>query len=617
MKMGSDNMKELQLPICALFFSALLCIVYFSKKRVKIIENKIYTVMLFMGLLDSIILTIERFLVRSGNMNDVTPLIQNILQITNKIDFIALIILCTCLFLYTLVISMPKIKDKMDYVIKVVGVIDLMVFIYILFLNVDLINSGSIISVSGGGIIPAYITCGVYIVLSILITLINVNRLTKKHIPIISIIFIFIFLMLVFKNDPYIMIISITVTFVNYLMYFTIENPDMRIIHELNQAKKRIEQTNKDQARFLLDITGEMRGTINELDGIANEVIRATEENKTKEEMYQLRYLLSGARLRLDQTLNITTLDHKNIRLMGNTYNFRKILKEVELHLKNKIAKEVTYRSILSSTIPEVLYGESIRIKQILTTLLSNAFEYTENGYVELHINSIIKADLCRLIITIEDTGCGMPLYQINELLDDHTISEKEEKVFDKLNLTLSQVNKLIKMLGGTLDIESKENKGTKVIVTLDQQIVPQQQKDLKDIEEIEEVMFNKKKIAVIDNKDGLYKKIIKALDKMDVETIEFKSAKACLDRIRKEKDLDLIICQENLEKIDARNLLEKVQKEELQVPIILVNEEEEYDLKRLKIEGFASAIYEEEIATQLVKKVNIILNKEKNMANK
>lgn len=606
-------MKELQLPICALFFSALLCIVYFSKKRVKIIENKIYTVMLLMGLLDSVILTIERFLVRSGNINDVTPLIHNVLQITNKIDFIALIILCTCLFLYTLVISMPKIKDKMNRVIKVVGVIDLMVFIYILFLNVDLINSGSIISVSGGGIIPAYITCGVYILFSILITLINVNKLTKKHIPIVSIIFIFIFLMLVFRNDPYIMIISITVTFVNYLMYFTIENPDMRMIRELNRTKKQIEQTNNDQTKFLLDITGEMRKTINELEVVANEVIRTTEENKTKEEMYQLRYLLSGARLRLDRTLNISTMDHKKIRLMDNTYDFRKIVKEVELHLKNKISKEVTYRSILPNTIPELLYGESIRIKQILTTLLSNAFAYTENGYVELRVNNVIKSDLCRLIITIKDTGSGMSLHKINALLNSEGDTKKQEEHFDKNNLTLPQVHKLIQMLGGSIDIESKENRGTQIIVTLDQQIVHQQADDLKDIEEIEEVMFNKKKIAVVDNKDGLYKKIIKALDKMDVETIEFKSAKACLDRIRKEKDLDLIICQENLEKIDARNLLEKVQKEELQVPIILVNEEEEYDLKRLKIEGFASAIYEEEIATQLVKKVNIILNKEKN----
>lgn len=607
-------MSIIWLQIASLVYSVLLNIVYFSKNRLANLENKIYKTLLISNVIG---LLIELGCFYSVSHMESMPVLNFFITRLLLAYYIAFLMFYT-IYVFVVSYNNDKIEKKVfenliDKVKKICTCIFLIGTVVVFVLPLQYSQEPYIYSY-GPAVNFLTFFFGVVLFLWMVLLLKNFKNVrAKKYLPIIIFIALAGLAGVIQSKYPQILLTTPIETFVVFLMYFTIENPDMRIIRELNRTKKQIEDTNNDKSKFLLNITGEMRKTINELETIANEVINSTEENKTKEEMYQLRYLLSGARIRLDQTLNITTLDHKNIRLMNNTYDFRKIVKEVELHLKKQIPKEVTYRSILSNTIPELLYGESIRMKQILTTLLSNAFAYTENGYVELRVNTIIKYDLCRLIITIEDTGLGMSLHQINDLLSLEANDEQHMKPKNTNNLTLPQVHKLIQMLGGSIDIESKENKGTKIIVTLDQQIVRQQSKDLKDIEEIEEVMFNKKKIAVVDNKDGLYKKIIKALDKMDVETIEFKSAKACLDRIRKEKDLDLIICQENLEKIDARNLLEKVQKEELQVPIILVNEEEEYDLKRLKIEGFASAIYEEEIATQLVKKVNIILNKEKN----
>ena len=611
-------MSIIWLQIASLVYSVLLNIVYFSKNRLANLENKIYKTLLISNVIG---LLIELGCFYSVSHMESMPMLNFFVTRLLLAYYIAFLMFYT-IYVFTVSYNNDKVDKKVfenliDKVKKICTCIFLIGTVVVFVLPLQYSQEPYIYSY-GPAVNFLTFFFGVVLFLWMVLLLKNFKNVrAKKYLPIIIFRALAGLAGVIQSKYPQILLTTPIETFVVFLMYFTIENPDMRIIRELNRTKKQIEDTNNDKSKFLLNITGEMRKTINELETIANEVINSTEENKTKEEMYQLRYLLSGARIRLDQTLNITTLDHKNIRLMNNTYDFRKIVKEVELHLKKQIPKEVTYRSILSNTIPELLYGESMRMKQILTTLLSNAFAYTENGYVELRVNTIIKYDLCRLIITIEDTGLGMSLHQINDLLSLEANDEQHMKPKNTNNLTLPQVHKLIQMLGGSIDIESKENRGKQIIVNLDQQIVHQQVDDLKDIEEIEEVMFNKKKIAVVDNKDGLYKKIIKALDKMDVETIEFKSAKACLDRIRKEKDLDLIICQENLEKIDARNLLEKVQKEELQVPIILVNEEEEYDLKRLKIEGFASAIYEEEITTQLVKKVNIILNKEKNMANK
>ena len=105
-------MNELQLPICAAIFLALLCIVYFSKERLNLIENRLYSVMLVTGLIDSIIIIIERLLVLNGDITTVTEGTKFILQCTNKLDFLVLIIYTTCAFLYTLLITYPNMKKK-------------------------------------------------------------------------------------------------------------------------------------------------------------------------------------------------------------------------------------------------------------------------------------------------------------------------------------------------------------------------------------------------------------------------------------------------------------------------------------------------------------------------
>ncbi|MGN1000752.1 MAG: hypothetical protein ACI4OG_02320, partial [Bacilli bacterium] len=246
-------MNELQLPICALFFSSLLCIVFFSKKRLDLIENKIYSVMLITGLIDSIIITIERFLVIDGDINSVTPFVEAILKITNKLDFGVLLILTTCAFLYTLLITYPKTREKINNWIIATLILDVIVYCIILMLDVNLISMNNIISVSGSAIVVTYIFGGLYLIASAIMALINIRNLTRRHIPIMSAIFIFIFLIFVFNQNPYIMVISITIAFVNYLMYFTIENPDIKMIDELTKAKTMVEKNNNDKSIFIFN----------------------------------------------------------------------------------------------------------------------------------------------------------------------------------------------------------------------------------------------------------------------------------------------------------------------------------------------------------------------------
>lgn len=599
-------MKELQLPICALFFSILLCIVYFSKRRVKLIENKIYVVMLLMGLLDSIILTIERILVRSGNINDVTSLINTILQITNKIDFIALIILCTCLFLYTLVISVPKIKNKMNSIIKVFGVIDIAIFIYIMFLNVDLITSGSIVSVSGGGIIPAYITCGIYLLLSVLVTIFNLKNLTIRHIPIISIIFVFVFLMIVFRIDPYVMVISITVTFVNYLMFFTIENPDLKMVNELLINRKLLEDQIEDKSDFLFEMSQGIKTPARNI----LEMTKIYSDLKTDKDkldlVRQISITANDLIFKTNNILDVSSMDASKIRIVNEDYNPYKLFDQIRVLAQNSINdKDIKVSVKLNSVVPKTLSGDNVRLKQVVMSVLFNAIKNTQTGYINVSVDSINRYDVCRLIIKIEDTGKGMSIDKINEILDNSKeLTQNEISKIDKLDIDLSVVVKIVKLLDGNINIKSVLKKGTEVTIVIDQKYKPS--KD--DVYNYTALIYSKKRVLVVDDdKDEMFK-TKNVLSNYNIDINSTMIAKECIDRISSGEDYDLIIIDDELRTGSALSVLNELNKiRRFKTPVVVMIEKKKEKIKRQYLEdGFKDIILKEDLNQE----INRIANK-------
>ena len=179
-------MSGILLPACSIFFSALLCIIYFSKKRINLLENKMYSIMIVSIVIDSILVTI----LQSFPLDGLSALEMGFVPLLNKIDFICLILFCNCLFFYTMLINIPKFKEKFNkYVIPFI-ILDAIVIIFILFTKVIAINSGGNYSVSGIPVYLTYILCLLYILLSIIIVLKNCRKKDRRHILLYKVIFI-------------------------------------------------------------------------------------------------------------------------------------------------------------------------------------------------------------------------------------------------------------------------------------------------------------------------------------------------------------------------------------------------------------------------------------------
>ena len=259
--------------------------------------------------------------------------------------------------------------------------------------------------------------------------------------------------------------------------------------------------------------------------------------------------------------LNMSSVDSTTIKVYNQKYNIKTILKQlVNIYsdlCKNKGLKFVTN---IDHDIPELLYGDGIGLKNVLTTILNNSTKYTDKGFVEFDISTIIKNDICRLIITIEDSGHGIPSEAINNIKVDDT--------------PLAKANKLITMMDGTMLISSEYGVGTKIKVILDQKI--EIVKDA-EVEKLEEKLDDIKVLAVDDSGAGL-KIIEKLLKSTKINLTKATTGKECIDKIKANK-YELILLDEELSQISANELIIKLKEiRNFNVPVVLLTKDNSYE---------------------------------------
>ncbi len=599
-------MNELQLPICAAIFLALLCIVYFSKERLNLIENRLYSVMLVTGLIDSIIIIIERLLVLNGDITTVSSGTKFILQCTNKLDFLVLIIYTTCAFLYTLLITYPNMKEKIKKLINVTLVLDIIVYSIILTSNVDLITNGSIISVSGQAIVITYVFGGLYLIISMIMALLNIGKLTKRHIPIISAIFILIILVLIFRSNPYIMIISITIAFVNYLMFFTIENPDIKMIEELTKAKALVEKNNNDKSIFIFNTAQQIRYPLNMIDQRADQIL----DEDNLDEIKNMAVDIKNAKQRISYVLNgamdVSTIDAKKIKIVDSKYSLSNLLTEICLKFKSMATeKNLEFRKNIEESLPETLYGDSIRLKQIISALLLNAIKYTKEGFVELNVNTVITYDVCRLVISVKDSGIGVNAEKLNKIFSQNDDTKIED--VDSKEMTLDTAKKVVNLIGGTITVRSEKNKGSEFTLIVDQKIASSDDKIDNIINEYKKLEDKIKILLVDDNEEEriLLTKKLGGISKLTAT----KNGEECLKRIRNKEKYDVLLIKESMEKLDAYQTIKKAKILEFVPDKIIVLADNKEEEEKLTINGY-NAIFFDTPEQQFIKKLNNIIKK-------
>ena len=496
-------MSELQLPFYAMLFSLILCFAYFLRKRINLIENRIYSIMLICSTIDCVLVVVLRAL----SIGNITPTIIRIATFLNKLDFIQLIIISSCLFLYMLLVTFPEIYTKSKYVFKLISILNLIGIIIMLFSGVEFISNNSSFSVRGGAINITYFLCLLYIISTIIVPLLNIKHLDKRHIPMLFVVVSCIFLFFVYKYNPYLIVISITITLVNYLMYFTIENPDVKMLLEMKKSKDKLDKSNYDKSMFLFDMSKMVKRSTENINKIAYDVLDDRNIDKDNS-MREIINEVSMLNTMCNKMFNINEIEASKIKIYNKKYDVKLLIKTlVKFYNKDNLNLSI------DSNIPDNLYGDAITLKECLIDGLE-LFVNSDN--IILNINSVNKNDICRLIVSIEGNGA---------------IDIENNDLYKNI------YNRII-LMGGFIILENN-----KINIILDQKMVIDKDDSLEKYTNY----LKKISILVVDENISNQKLISKCLDDDNVELTFVSYGKECLNRIRNNEKYDLILMSDEL----------------------------------------------------------------------
>ena len=554
----------------ALVYIILLMFIYFSKRRYKSKENKIYSILIITSFIGVLLELGCRLTI---------PLLNEIPKTTfliTKLYLVYLLTWVTLLSLYTFII-VNKSQSKFKHT-KISIIITYIINIIIIFyLPINYYNDGELMYTYGLSVYWVYIVSFVYIIISIInILLSKTNLKDKKLIPIIAFIIIGTITTIIQLINPGMLLVTSMETFVTVLMYFTIENPDMKMLEEVNKAKKISDNANQEKSMFLFNMTKEIRNISRNIDDHADNILSEVSKEETNIENIgdnarEIKYDISKFNTMTNDILDVSNIDASNIKIYNTKFNIKLIIKGLVSIYKEKCQeKGLEFRTDIASDIPEYLYGDSINLKKVMITLLDNAIKYTNNGYVELNVNFVKKLDICRLIISIEDSGIGIK----PEELDTIFYKKKEELNRNNLKNNLYTAKKIITMMEGTIIANSDYNKGTTMKIVLDAKIVPTK-------ENVYIKEYDNKKILLVDDSETCEKIIKKLLRGSNITIERTEYGKYCLDKIRSKEKYDLILIKDELKPLDGYTIMTKLQEiRNFNIPCILLtkNTNVEYD---------------------------------------
>ena len=539
--------------IYSLFYSLLINIVYFSSKRLRSIENKIFEkIMLtnFVGVLLAIgsyftIKNIDRF--------------ELLNTFVSKGYIIYLLTWLTLFSVYIFVISIKEGKDKKSEVNKIINLFGILYLIFLIIIIIKPLyyhNINGAIYSYGPSANVMYIVSIVYITVWLIRLSTNIKRIRdKKYLPIFAFMGLGLVVMIIQKQHPELLLMTSMETFIVFLMYHTIENPDMQIIEEVHRAKEISDNANEEKSMFLYNMTNEIRGITRDIDYSADNILEEVDNKKV-----DVLNIGNSAREIKNNTARFTTMTNEildisqmdsNIKIYNDKYNVKIIIKElVQIYKKKAEDKGISFRTNIASDIPPYLYGDSMGLKKALSIILDNSVKYTSSGFIDFDVSTIIKRDIARLVITVEDSGSGIKAEDLNKIFN------KKVNDNERLNIKYNLYNakRLVILMGGTIIPSSVYGRGTTIKVVLDQKIA-----DMDDALDKYESVYDKKSILLVDDNVSSGKIFTKMLKDTNIELSIVTSGKECLDKIRNKDKYDLILLDEDMEPLDGITVMRKL----------------------------------------------------------
>lgn len=587
---------EFEIPLVCLVLILLLIIVYYSKPNIDLPQNKIFRVMLIASIaeifLDFIIHLICSF--TAFEVINAYPLF-GFFDVVNKFIVFFFAMIFECLFLYVMVITYGKKILKNKKFLMSLGVINGIFLICLMFTSIILIDAGTASNVVGTTPVLGYGMVAIFLTSSLIVTIKNLKKIDGRYLPIFVIFVVLLICYIVTLFFSGIILYDFAILILCYMMFFTIENPDMNVLEEMHRAKQISDNANEEKAMFLYNMTQEIRDTTNKINYEADMILESESLDMDKDSARNIKGETAKFMAMTNDILDVSKIDAANIKIYNSKYNIKNILKEI-VSIYSDVCKDkgIIFRTNVEHNIPDYLYGDSIGFKKSLSSMLKYSIGNTSRGYVELNINTVMKNDICRLIISIEDSGVSIKSDELEKLKNEDS--------------DISEAYKTIILMNGTMMILPNYGVGNKIKIILDQKMEVVESKDLKQYNEI----YDNKKILVIDDSDASIKIVQKLLKNSNVLIDSVNNGKDAIDKIKSKIKYDMILLDEALSQLTGAELIKKFREiRNFNIPVILLTKDSSYEYNQEYVrQGFSDCIIKPLKKEILLEKLDKFMNK-------
>ncbi len=543
-------------------FLMVIAVAFFIKPKIKNEDTKLYSVIIVTNIA-GIIIDIIQYVVIRENYN------IHFSNVLGKLYLIYVFFWTYLLSIYTINISKNKKEDTSGSNIYIYNIIILVLLVIgslaVIIAPIEIVHEGSSIYSRGLACTAAYVVVSVYILIDILGTIMNISTVKnkKKYIPFLVFLGIGAISTVIQAIHPEMLLITPVESLITVLTYFFIENPDVKMLENMTILRDRADKANNAKSEFLSNMSHEIRTPLNAIVGFSESL---KDDELPKESMEKVEDIIMASNNLLEIVngiLDISKIEANKLEIIEKEYEIEEIWNELIILTKARIGdRGIDFRVSIDPTIPKVLYGDNTRLKQVVLNILTNAAKYTKEGFVDFRVSSVIKNNMVKLIISVEDSGIGIKEENLPRLFSKFDrLSVEKSFTIEGTGLGLAITKKLVELMGGRIVVQSVYGKGSKFTIIIDQKIVSYEVQHQKETTEsnTKAVDIKGAKVLLVDDNALNIKVATTLLKKYNLNIDSCTNGLECLEKINNGNKYDIVLLDDMMPKMSGKETLAKL----------------------------------------------------------
>lgn len=528
-------MYSICFTIAGVIFSILLFVLYNFKSNLKLLENKIYYGIIVTTIIAGLIEIYSFILVRTSIF------INSVLYLFSlKSLFLCFLVWIYLFTVYTVIVTINlKNKDYSRYRLAIM--ISMVVFIIVslttMILPIDIIETDGLLLPTGVGVDIIYVLSLILFIIMISVIISNRRNLkNKKYYPMYFLLVILGIMIIVQKIFPSLLLINFSLSILIYIMYFTIENPDIKLIKDLSYTRRMLEKQNEMVSGTVNNLAISLKNPLMEITNFSSKKINKKDEVSSLEEIKKFQKLSLNLVDQINKIMDLTRIENRELKIKNKLYQTDNLINSIKdiINFRNV---DVNYN--IDNNIPKVLYGDDDNIKQTFTYLTEFINNYFDRYDLTINISKISVRNNCKLMF-------GIIVSYKNTKLE---FIERDNKcIIDTNAWEYELYNRLVELQKGTYEVK-KDSSSLIFNFALFQKI-----KDNNEVVEEEDIKYNnysgKKILIALDNHLDI-NKFTELLVNYNVDISTSSSIDELTELLRSDKTFDIVFLSNTISGIE------------------------------------------------------------------